>query len=209
MRCFNGYIAQGIDDDWNMQSIPFAFRPVHGSHTGVNIRKQYNEVTEEFDVKEKVFKIVADSAANNKSAFKDIYEASDETLVLARMINKSRKTELHIHRRENEKRREDERVILINESISVFNTVEKDVAYSKSKTAAEILLMMDNDEDDDTEEISEANDNYDDDMANESRRYEDDDPDNEDEEEERLKEKGMKLQQESEIYAEKLVYNFI
>jgi hypothetical protein len=53
---------------------------------------------------------VAHSAANNKSAFKDIYEASDETLVLARMINKSRKTELHIHRLENEKRKEDERV---------------------------------------------------------------------------------------------------
>ena len=30
MRCFNGYIAQGIDNDWNMHTLPIAFRFVSG-----------------------------------------------------------------------------------------------------------------------------------------------------------------------------------
>ena len=30
MRCFNGYIAQGIDENWNMHSIPIAFQYVTG-----------------------------------------------------------------------------------------------------------------------------------------------------------------------------------
>ena len=207
MRCFNGYIAQGIDDEWNMQSIPFAFRPVHGSHTGVNIRKQYNDVTTEFEIKEKVFKIVADSAANNKCAFRDIFEASDETLVLARMVNKRRKTELYFEKLNYERKKEEEKVITINDSINAFNTVKKDEVFVKSKTAVDVLLMLDNDEDDETEEISEANDDYDDDIADQSGRYEDDDDLDEDEEGERIKEKEAKRQEEEDTYAEKLVYN--
>ncbi len=46
MRCFNGYIAQGIDDDWAMQVIPLAFEPVKGKHTGVNIKCLYSFFTE-------------------------------------------------------------------------------------------------------------------------------------------------------------------
>jgi hypothetical protein len=30
LRSFNGYIAQGIDNDWVLHSIPIAFEPVTG-----------------------------------------------------------------------------------------------------------------------------------------------------------------------------------
>ena len=30
MRSFNGYVAQGIDDEWNLQTIPIAFEYVKG-----------------------------------------------------------------------------------------------------------------------------------------------------------------------------------
>ena len=29
-RCFNGYIAQGIDNDWVLQTIPIEFEPMTG-----------------------------------------------------------------------------------------------------------------------------------------------------------------------------------
>ena len=33
MRCFNGYIIQGIDLDWKLHTIPIAFQYVSGSQT--------------------------------------------------------------------------------------------------------------------------------------------------------------------------------
>jgi len=41
MRCFNGYVAQFIDKDWNMHTVSFAFEYVTGQHTGANIKAQY------------------------------------------------------------------------------------------------------------------------------------------------------------------------
>jgi len=34
MRCFNGYIVQGIDVNWKLHTIPIAFQYVNGRHTG-------------------------------------------------------------------------------------------------------------------------------------------------------------------------------
>ena len=31
MRCFNGYIAQGIDNEWTLHTLPIAFRYVTGN----------------------------------------------------------------------------------------------------------------------------------------------------------------------------------
>ena len=31
MRCWNGYYAQGIDNNWEMQNIPIAFKEVKGN----------------------------------------------------------------------------------------------------------------------------------------------------------------------------------
>ena len=38
MRCFNGYIVQGIDSNWKLHTIPIAFQYVSGRHTGKAIK---------------------------------------------------------------------------------------------------------------------------------------------------------------------------
>jgi hypothetical protein len=38
IRCYNGYIVQGIDSNWVMHTIPIAFQHVTGSHTGKAIK---------------------------------------------------------------------------------------------------------------------------------------------------------------------------
>lgn len=72
----NGYIGQGIDEDWNLTCIPFALQPITGSHTGVAIKEQYDLITKKFGIDDKVFKLVGDSASNNKKAFKHQTESS-------------------------------------------------------------------------------------------------------------------------------------
>ena len=42
---------------------------------GLNLLDQYDAACEEFEISDKVFKIVADSAADNKCAFKNELEA--------------------------------------------------------------------------------------------------------------------------------------
>ena len=60
MRGYNGYIAQGIDSDWELHSIPIAFEFAVGSHTGEAIKSQYDSISKEFNIEHKTFKIVAD-----------------------------------------------------------------------------------------------------------------------------------------------------
>jgi len=58
-----------------------------GRHLGVNIKSEYDEVMKFFDINSKVFKVVADQAANMKKAFSNEYEASDKTDELQILIN--------------------------------------------------------------------------------------------------------------------------
>lgn len=69
MRCFNGYTAQGIDDNWNIINLTIGFEYVTGKHTGANIKKQFDEVCKRFNTENKIFKTVADQAANMKKDF--------------------------------------------------------------------------------------------------------------------------------------------
>ncbi len=63
MRSFNGYINQGIDDEWNLLTIPIAFQYVTGSHTGKVIKSQFDAIQKEFGLKNRTYKVVADQAA--------------------------------------------------------------------------------------------------------------------------------------------------
>ena len=60
MRGFNGYIAQGIDKDWEIHSIPIAFEYVSGRHTGEAIKAKFDVISKAFNIVDKTFKIVAD-----------------------------------------------------------------------------------------------------------------------------------------------------
>lgn len=59
-RCFNGYICQGIDNNWTMRTLPVAFEFVKGKHTGQAIKAQYDKVSKYLGIDKKTFKIVAD-----------------------------------------------------------------------------------------------------------------------------------------------------
>ena len=71
-RSFNGYIAQGIDSDWVMRTVPVAFKLVKGRHTGNSIKAQFDEVCKDLGIENKVFKIVADQG-EFKNFFQLIY----------------------------------------------------------------------------------------------------------------------------------------
>ena len=108
---------------------------------------------EEFEISDKVFKIVADSAANNKCAFKNELEAQDETNILAKMMAKQRKRELFQEKAKLIKEAEDKPVVDINLEIEACNRVVPSTETERPKNAAQLLLELDNDEDDETEEI--------------------------------------------------------
>ena len=73
-----------------MHNIPVAFNPVTGRHTGVNIKKKYDEVCEQFGISDRVFKIVADQAKNVKTAFKDTQSKVDTQDVAMFLLIKQR-----------------------------------------------------------------------------------------------------------------------
>ena len=117
--------------------------------------EQYDGVCEEFNIKNKVFKIVTDSAANNIKAFRDEPEAVEEVLVLTKMMIKQRKRELFKEKESLEKVIQEERVKTLNEEISEFNFVTPVFNSLKAKSAQQLILEMENDEDDETEELEE------------------------------------------------------
>ena len=77
MRCFNGYIAQGIDNEWSIKTIVIAFEYVIGRHTAVNIKKQFDEGVERYNIQDKIYKVIADQAANMKKALSDVNESTE------------------------------------------------------------------------------------------------------------------------------------
>ena len=50
-----------------------------GSHTSASIKKQFDEIIDKFEITNRVFKIVADQAANVKCAFKNITSVDTRT----------------------------------------------------------------------------------------------------------------------------------
>lgn len=55
-------------------------------------------VVKKFGIEGKVFKIVGDSASNNKKAFKNQSEALDESHILAKLVLKQKKRDLYFER---------------------------------------------------------------------------------------------------------------
>ena len=100
VRPFNGYIAQGIDNDWKLHFYIYWFwlprrYYLHvykynscinlslfiifiGRHTGEQIKTSYDQVVKFYDVQNKVFKIVADQGANIKKGFRNERECEQD-----------------------------------------------------------------------------------------------------------------------------------
>jgi hypothetical protein len=63
-RSFNGYVGQGINSNWELLTIPIAFEHIVGKHTGIFIKEPFVLVTTKFNIKNKIFKIVADQVTS-------------------------------------------------------------------------------------------------------------------------------------------------
>ncbi len=68
-----------------------------GRHTGVAIKKHYDQTVKFYDISTNVFKIIADQGANVNKAFKETRECdnSDEIINLTKnMLDEQRKIDL-------------------------------------------------------------------------------------------------------------------
>ncbi len=79
---------QAIDDDWNLHILPIAFKQSFGSHNFKSIKDQFDTITKEFNIDNKILKILADQAAANKKAFKNVVECEDVVDSTVRLILK-------------------------------------------------------------------------------------------------------------------------
>ena len=105
-RCFNGYVAQTIDDNWNLLSIPIAFRETTGSHDSYSIKHQFDQICNEFAIGNKLYKILADQAAPNVKAFKNITDSDPIINQTVQLILNQRA----IDRKEKRKKDEEEKL---------------------------------------------------------------------------------------------------
>jgi hypothetical protein len=123
-----------------------------GRHFGINIKKEYDEVMKIYDIDKKVFKVVADQAANMKKAFLTEYEAGDSDdlqILISDLLLNQKKEDLK--QRETIMRQE------LENEINEFNLIEKtnDGVNKKAIKAQELLeeLILD----DSLEDITDPN----------------------------------------------------
>jgi hypothetical protein len=124
-RCFDGYIIQSIDNDWNLVTLPIAFRQSF-SHDFKSIQDQYNLVCKEFKIENKIYKILSDQAAANKKAFKDIIESQNVINETVNLILLQWAKDRKEKRRKIEEAKQAELVKQHEKEIGVMNASEKE-----------------------------------------------------------------------------------
>ena len=156
MRCFNGYICQGIDGNWDMQTIAIAFQFVKGRHTGKAIKSQYDQISEIYNIQNKTFKIVADQAANVKKAFVDTLETEDVLTITTNLMRRQRKSDELAEAERIAKELEAQQVGELNKSIEFMNAPSDTAGtLSKKRKVEQVLLELLEEEDqyEDTDEL--------------------------------------------------------
>jgi len=145
------------------------FDYVTGYHTGVKIRKHYNKLTNEFNIKNKVFKVVTDQAANMKKAYEHLKESELKCVqencvkITNYLLDKQHKLD---------KLREAKAVAEMEEEINKANSFKSSdqPKVSKYYRAEEVRL----DFDDNTDELSEEESFFEKDSDCESEATEED-----------------------------------
>ena len=162
MRCFTGYIVQGIDDSWNLVRYTLAFRLtkgkikkyvnffyfeykfgliLQGSNTGTSIKRQYYQILDDYKI-ETVYKNVADQAANMKKAFVDEQEGVDKNskpedfyLITAQnLLIEQRRADLDELKKKQEEKARQELEIEIEEMNAASSTKTKDfINYNREQ----------------------------------------------------------------------------
>jgi len=164
-----------------MRTIVIAFEYVTGRHTAINIKKQYDSILERFEIADKVFKIVADQAANMKKALQSETEstsivggASEDSIInLTKLLIESRKKQDYLQERKQAALAEN-----LNKSIDKINNEfsNKNLENNKQFNREQLLLT---DFDDMTESLSANSDEEDADSNDDTKNDEDCDDDEE------------------------------
>lgn len=149
-----------------------------GRHTAPNLKKQYDLIMERFSIQDKIFKVVADQAANVKKSFENYFEstkivggACEENIVKITNLLLDRRRQLDL----NEAKKQAEAVIEINNEIENANASNSDSSkISSFFKRDQILAEMD----DITEEMSESEDEDGEEEQDKTKEDADDDLEN-------------------------------
>lgn len=145
-----------------MKTIVIAFEYVSGRHTAENIKLQYDLILKRYNIEDKVFKVVADQAANMKKALMDVQESTSITAG-ASEDNIINITKLLIERRRKldylEEQKQKKLIEEINQSIDKTNNQFANKASTNSRALRRDDVLIDFDEI--TDEISESADEID------------------------------------------------
>lgn len=72
-----------VDSNWVYQEVLLGFKPLHGSHTGLNLSGVVLETLVEHHIQDRVFGVTTDNATNNKTMVDAMQQAlsSDVTVI--------------------------------------------------------------------------------------------------------------------------------
>lgn len=66
-QAFMAITGYFIDADWVYREVLLGFKPLHGTHTGVNLSAVLMETLIEHEIQERIFELTTDNASNNKT----------------------------------------------------------------------------------------------------------------------------------------------
>jgi hypothetical protein len=73
-----------IDADWAYQEVLLGFKPLHGSHTGLNLSGILLETLIDFNIQDQVFGLTTDNASNNKTLADSLQQAFPDNVEIIR-----------------------------------------------------------------------------------------------------------------------------
>ncbi len=137
-----------------MHTIAIDFQHVTGPHTGKAIKKQFEEIAAKFKIRSKVFKIVADQAANVKKAFVDTTQCDDILTLATDLIRRQKNIDAIQEAERLRALQEQINREALESSIAEMNAPLTVIEPGRKRTAAELIDNFD--EFEDTEEPDES-----------------------------------------------------
>ncbi len=123
--------------------IPIAFQHVQGSHTGEAIKLQFDEITKQWGLHSKIFKIVTDQAANMKKAFGDTFESEDIISVTKNLLQNQMRLDRLAEIKRSEEDMQCKLIEEINLEIQKANSSMSVGRPTERKKACDILAELD------------------------------------------------------------------
>ena len=74
-----------IDRDWVYREVLLDFKPIHGTHSGVNLSNALMETLLEHGIEDRVFGLTADNASNNKTLVESLQQVLIEGVIIIRI----------------------------------------------------------------------------------------------------------------------------